>query len=176
MKKLCIIGISAAFCMSFVSAQAADPSAPNDAQIAHIVVTANTIDVDYGKIAVEKTNNVKVKEFAETMIRDHSAVNKQASELAAKLGVTPADNDTSKSLVDGSKTETEKLNSLSGAEFDKEYVTNEVNFHTAVIDALDKVLLPNTSNSELKALLEAGRPIFIAHLEHAKMLQSELAK
>jgi len=42
-------------------------------------------------------------------------------------------------------------------------------------DALDKVLIPSAQNAELKALLIQVRPAFVAHLEHAKMIQASLA-
>ena len=154
----------------------ASASVPTDAQIAMIVVVADTVDVDYGKLALEKTRNQAVKEFAETMIRDHTAVNDKAIALAKTLGVTPEESDTSKSLKSNGKKELAKLKALTGAEFDKAYVDNEVSYHEAVIGLLDKTLIPNTRNAELKSLIESGRPIFVAHLEHAKKLQASLNK
>ena len=74
------------------------------------------------------------------------------------------------------KKELAKLKALTGADFDKAYVDNEVSYHEAVIGLLDKTLIPNTKNAELKSLLESGRPIFVAHLGHAKMLQASLSK
>ena len=63
-----------------------------------------TVDVDYGKLAVKKTKNAEVKTFAETMIRDHTAVNDKAAALAKKINLTPEASDTSKSLKsDGDK-------------------------------------------------------------------------
>jgi putative membrane protein len=103
-------------------------------------------------------------------------VNDKAIALAKKLGVTPEDSDTSKSVKSNGKKELAKLKALTGAEFDKAYVDNEVSYHEAVIGLLDKTLIPNTTNAELKGLLESGRPIFAAHLEHAKMLQASLNK
>ena len=41
-----------------------------------------------------------------------------------------------------------------------------------MIDALGKTLIPGAANAELKALLIKVRPAFVAHLEHAKRLQS----
>lgn len=151
-------------------------SALTDAQIAMIVVVADTVDVDYGKLAVKKTSNQAVKEFAETMVRDHTAVNDKAIALAKKLGVTPEASDTSRSLTANGKKELEKLKALTGAEFDKAYVDNEVSYHEAVIGMLDNTLIPNTKNAELKSLLESGRPIFVAHLAHAKQLRASLNK
>src|SRR5690348_4287499 len=140
-----------------VHAQTAPAAPPNDAQIAQIVLTADSVDVDYGKLAVKKTKSAEVKAFAETMIRDHTAVNKQATALAKKLGMTPEASDTSKSLQSGGEKEMAKLQALHGAEFDKAYIDNEVAYHESVIGALDKVLLPNAKNAELKNLLETGR-------------------
>ena len=45
-----------------------------------------------------------------------------------------------------------------------------------MIDALDKTLIPNAKNAELKALLTKVRPAFVAHMEHAKKVQASLGK
>src|SRR3954470_13982702 len=149
---------------------------PSDPQIAHIVVTANQIDIDAGKIAKSKSKNKEVQAFAQQMITDHGAVNKQAGALAKKLGVKPEDNDISKSLKKGGAENTANLKKLKGAAFDKVYVDHEVAYHQAVLDAIDKTLIPGAKNEELKALLVKVRPAFVAHLEHAKHLQSTLTK
>lgn len=155
-----------------VSAQ----SAPNDAQIAAIVVTANQVDIDAGKLAASKSGNKEVKEFAQRMITDHTGVNKAATELVTKLKVKPEANATSKSLKSGGDDTLKRLKGLKGAEFDKAYVDNEVTYHQTVLDALDKTLIPNAKNEELKALLVKVRPAFVAHLEHAKQIQASLKK
>ncbi len=155
--------------------KAAD-SVPTDPQIAMIAVVADSVDIDAGKLAVEKADDKRVKEFAELMVRDHSAVNAKATALVKKLGVTPEESATSKSLkADGDK-QLAKLKGLKGAEFDKAYVDNEVAYHEAVLGVLDKTLIPNTKNAELKSLLESARPVFASHLEHAKMVQTALKK
>ena len=85
-----------------------------------------------------------------------------------KLKVTPEDNPTSKSLKAGGEKNIANLKRLKGAAFDKAYIDNEVAYHQAVLDAVDKTLIPDASNEELKALLVKVRPAFVAHLEHAK--------
>lgn len=147
---------------------------PSDPQIAAIVVTANSVDIEAGKLAVKKAQSKDVKKFAQQMVTDHTSVNKSATDLAKKLHVTPEENDTSRSLKSGGDTNIAKLKSLKGHAFDKAYVDNEVTYHQAVLDALDKTLIPSASNEELKALLVKVRPAFVAHLEHAKHVQSEL--
>jgi putative membrane protein len=149
---------------------------PTDPQIAAIVVTANQVDIDAGKLAKSKAQSKDVKAFAQQMITDHTAVNKSATELVIRLKVKPEPNDTSMSLKKGGDDNLAKLKKLKGAAFDRAYVDQEVTYHQAVLDAVDKTLLPNAKNAELKALLEKTRPAFVAHLEHAKQIQASLGK
>jgi len=150
--------------------------APNDAQIAHIVVTANQVDIDAGKVAESRAKSREVKDFGKQMVTDHSAVNKQAVALAGKLKVKPEDNATSKSLKSGGEANVKKLKTLKGDAFDKAYVDQEVTYHQAVLDAIDNVLIPNAKNAELKALIVKVRPAIDGHLQHARMMQAKLGK
>jgi len=149
---------------------------PSDPQIAHIVVTANQIDIDAGKLAKSHSKNKEVQAFAQRMITDHGAVNKQAVALAKKLGVKPEDNDTSKALKKGASENVANLKKLKDGQFDKAYIDHEVAYHQQVLDAVDKVLIPSAQNQELKDLITKVRPAFVAHLEHAKHLQADLGK
>jgi len=147
----------------------------NDAQIASIVVTANQVDIDAGKLATAKAADPEVKKFAQLMVTDHTGVNKSAVDLATKLKVMPQDNPTSTSIKTGGDENVKNLRTLKGAAFDKAYVDHEVAYHQQVLDAVDKTLIPGAKNAELKALLVKVRPAFVAHLEHAKHVQASLA-
>jgi len=160
----------------FTPALAFAQGKPSDPQIAHIVVTANQIDIDAGKLAKSRSQNKEVQDFAQRMITDHAAVNQQAGALAKKLGVKPEDNDTSKSLKKGATENVANLKKLKDGAFDKAYVDHEVVYHQAVLDAIDKVLVPSAQNAELKGLIEKVRPAIQAHLEHAKHVQADLGK
>jgi len=149
---------------------------PSDPQIAAIVVAANAVDVDAGELAKSKSANPAVVSFAQQMITDHTSVNQSAGALVTKLGVTPEENDSSRGLKDGGEKNLAKLKGLSGAAFDKAYVSHEVDYHVAVLGVIDTVLVPNASNAELKALIVKVRPTIAAHLEHARMLDKTLSK
>jgi len=149
-------------------------AAPTDPQIAHIVVTANQIDIDAGNLALKKTESAEVKEFANLMVTDHTGVNKQATELVGKLKVTPADNDTSKSLTKDAAANMKQLNMMKGNAFDKEYIDHEVKYHKLVLKTIDESLLPNAQNAELKDLIIKVRPAIAAHLDHAIKLQNKM--
>jgi putative membrane protein len=175
MKKSLIVS-AMAFAFTSFGVSAAQPAAPNDAEIAAIVVTANQVDIDAGKLAESRSANKEVKAFAQRMVTDHTGVNKSAVELVTKLKVKPEENATSKALKSGGDDTLKRLKGLKGAEFDKAYVDNEVTYHQSVLDAVDKTLIPSAKNEELKALLVKVRPAFVAHLEHARHLQSSLKK
>jgi len=152
----------------------AQAAKPTDPQIAHIAYTAGVIDVDAAKQALQKSKNKDVRAFAEDMVRDHEAVNKEALDLVKKLKVKPEDNDTSKALSKAAAAKKAELAKLTGAAFDKAYVDNEVAFHKTVDNALEKTLIPSANNAELKSLLQTGLKIFQGHEQHAEHVAATL--
>src|SRR4051812_35943509 len=112
MKRFKLIVSTLVVTAAIASAHAA---APNDAQIAAIVVAANQVDIDAGKVAISKASSQEVKAFGQTMVTDHTGVNKAAVDLVTKLKVKPEENDTSKSLKDNGKKTLAHLKGLKGA-------------------------------------------------------------
>jgi putative membrane protein len=172
MLKILAISLVAAFTVS----AAGQGAGPTDPQIAAIVVTANQVDIDAGKVAKSRSQSREVQAFAQLMVTDHSGVNKAATELVQKLNVTPEPSATSASLKKDGDQNVASLQKLAGRAFDVAYVSHEVEYHQAVLDALDKTLIPGAKNEELKALLVKVRPAFVAHLEHARHLLAQLGK
>ena len=164
----------AALCLLSGGALAQGGAKPTDPQIAHIAYTAGQLDIEAAKQAIGKSKNKDVRAFAEDMVRDHTAVNKQALDLVKKLKVTPQDNDTSKALTKQAADKRAELAKLSGAAFDKAYIDNEVAYHKTVNGALENTLIPSASNAELKSLLQTGLKIFQGHEQHAEHVASEL--
>ena len=164
--------------MSFLSTSAFAQKSPKltDPEIASVAVSANQVDINNAAIAQKKSKNADVLKFAQTMTNDHKAVIDQAVALVTKLKVTPKDNAVSKKLLsDGAKTD-KALMAKSGKAFDKAYIDNEVAYHKAVIATLEGVLIPQSSNAELKSLLQNVLPAFKTHLEHAEMVQKMFTK
>lgn len=152
----------------------ATAAAPTDPQIAHIAYTAGNLDIAAGKQALAMSHNAAVRDFAQEMVRDHTAVNDKALTLVKKLHVTPEANPTSAALTKAADAERAKLSKLKGAAFDREYVRNEVAFHKTVNDALATTLIPSAHNAELKSLLETGLKLFKEHQAHAEQLAAKL--
>ena len=166
--------LAAAFAVQGATQAPAAPPNLSDPEVAHVAVTANSIDIDLAKFAQTRTRNAAVKQFAATMITDHSAVNAQAAALAGRLGVTPADNAVSQSLQADAAKARASLEHLRGTAFDRAYMDREIGYHQAVLDAIDGLLVPTTDNAELKKLLTDVRPAIAAHLAHAKQLRGQL--
>lgn len=162
----------------FISPALAQTPSPklSDPEIASVAVTANKIDVGYGQIALKQSKSADIRKFAKTMIEDHTNIINQAVALAGKLGVTPKDNALTDKLLEGSKKTTSMLKSKHGKAFDKAYIDNEVAYHEAVISAVTDILVPQTQNAQLKALLIKVSPILKEHLAHAKMIQASYQK
>jgi putative membrane protein len=166
-----ILGLTAAIFV--IPAAAYTEDKPTDPQIAHIVYTADNLDIKAAQQALKKSKNKSVREFANEMVKDHTAVNDKALALVKKLNVTPEDNDTSKSLVKQEDEKQAELANLKGKAFDKAYIENEVAYHKTVNEALSKTLIPSSQNGELKSLLETGLKIFQGHEQHAESLASQ---
>ena len=167
-----VLGCTAA--LSWIADARTAGDAPTDPQIVGIVVTANQIDIDHAKVALSKSKNKEVRDFAQQMVTDHKALQKSVSDLGAKLNVTPADSETRNSLESQAQQTTEKLSALNGRAFDKAYIENEVSYHQAVINAVSSVLIPNAQNAALKGALQSAAPLFQGHLEHAQTVKADL--
>lgn len=163
----------AALCLSPLPALA-QSAKPTDPQIAHIAYTAGQLDIEAANQALAKSKNKEVRAFADDMVKDHSAVNKQALALLTKLKVKPEDNPTSQALTKQAAAKRAELAKLSGKAFDKAYVDNEVAFHKTVNNALETQLIPSASNAELKSLLQTGLKIFQGHEQHAEHVDAML--
>jgi len=146
----------------------------NDAQIAKIVVTANQVDVDAGKLAASKATNPEVKKFAQTMVTDHTGVNKQAVALVTKLNVTPAANDKANGLKEETTKDINDLNGKTvGKDFDNEFMEEQVDMHQETLDLLND-LDGKTTNADLKAAIAEAKPKVQAHLDQAKAIKDKV--
>ena len=162
--------------LSATAAQSQDAAALNDLEIAHVAYVADNIDIRYAHLALAISTNPAIHEFANTMIRDHTAVNEQALALLAKLGAQAQDNFLSQTLLKNADMLVDEMAGLRGADFDKRYAENELAYHIAVNDLVGNTFIPNIDNTEVKALFEAGLEIFKAHQGHAEMMVKQVTQ
>jgi putative membrane protein len=144
-------------------------AAVDDPTICAIFDAANTWDIETSDLAMKKGSTKEVRDLAAMFSRDHKAVRQQGRDLVKKLHVTPTppkDFALATDHADAMKT----LQSTSGKAFDRAYLTHEVAYHKAVIDAINGTLLPATQNAELKDLEVKVGPAFQAHMLAAQRL------
>lgn len=149
------------------------PKDLNDLEMAHVAVTANNTDIAYAHLALAFSEDTRIREFAETMIRDHTAVNEQVFALASKLGVTAQDNEVSRQLQKNARKIKDELSRLRGAEFDRRYAENEAAYHASVNRLVGETFIPNIENPEVKAAFKGALEIFLGHQRHAEMLDRQ---
>jgi putative membrane protein len=160
---------------SRVAAQA-KPAAPklDDATIVAIFDNANTWDVQTGGLAAKKGTTKEVRDFGAQLVRDPTTVRQQGRDLAKKLGVNvpalPKDFQMKKDHEAAAK----NLEGLSGKAFDRAFLQHEVDYHKAVIEAMNTTLLPALQNQEVKDLVTKVAPAFKAHQEMAQNLLDKM--
>lgn len=146
------------------------PEDLSDLEMAHVAVTASNIDIQYAHLALALSENPVVREFAETMIRDHGGVNGQVVALAKKLNVQAQDNPLSQQLLKDAERIKDELSRLRGAEFDRAYAENELRYHRVVNGVVADAFIPNVENAEVKKAFEGALVIFLGHERHAERM------
>jgi len=145
----------------------------NDAEIVQVLHVANTAEIKAAQNAKTKAQKTEVKQFAENMIKDHTAMDSKVRALEQKLNLKPQDSVLSRTLQTKANAAIATLKPLSGAAFDKAYIMSQVSMHGDVIEAARDSLLPSVQNAELKALLQEAGPKIEMHLQHAQQLQEK---
>ncbi len=173
MKKM-VSAVALALALTSTQATAQDVADMNDLEFAHIAYTADNIDIRYAHLALALSTNPDIHAFANTMIRDHTAVNEAALGLLEKLGATAQENALSQTLNANAEEIINSFVKLRGSDFDAAYAANELAYHRAVSDLVENTMIPNIDNAEVKALFQQGLEIFKAHEGHAEMMVKAL--
>lgn len=143
-----------------------------DSQVIKVVSTANNGEIKQAKTALPKLKMDDVRKYAQLMINEHSANEKKGQALASRLKLTPQVSNTSKALQNDSDQVVNKLNQSSAT--DKEYMTNQVEVHRKVLMTIEKQLIPNAKNAELKTMLTQTRTAVAKHLQMAEQIVAKM--
>ena len=151
-------------------AQAAAAPKLDDPTIVSIFDNANTWDIATGGLGAKKGTTKEVRDFGAQLVRDHTNVRQQGRDLAKKLGVKVPALPKDFAMKKDHDAAMKKLQGLSGKEFDKAFLQHEVDYHKAVIDAVNTTLMPALKNQEVKDLVTKVAPAFKAHQDMAQNL------
>lgn len=137
-----------------------------DADILRVFMASNTGEIVTSQPMLQGGQSAEVRQFAQRMIDEHSAVNARAEALALE----PRDNLVSASMTQNVQAKAGQLAALSGAMKDMKYVEAQVVLHGHTLDMLDNVLIPNARDARLKALMTETRPAVEMHLRDAERM------
>lgn len=131
----------------------------DDADFATKAAVGGMTEVTLGKIALEKSSNSKIKNFATMMVTDHGKANAELMALAKTKNITlPADVD-----ADHQK-KIDELKQKTGADFDKAYVDAMVDGHKKTLTLMQDEA-KDGKDADLKAFAAKTAPIVQMHLD-----------
>jgi len=137
-------------------------SAKDSARFAADAAQGGMTEVELGRLAVQRGTDPSVKEFGQRMIADHTRANNELKAIAARKNIElPSD------LSSSQKSTIEKLSKLSGAEFDKEYMSNMVKDHEEDVEEFETQANKGT-DPEIKAFAGKALPTLQSHLQVAR--------
>lgn len=150
-------------------------TALTDGKIAMVSDVAHNAATEAARIAFVKTENQRVKEFAQMMLADHGKAKRDETSLLLELRVAPEASDLSTNLgIESSQTLLAMRETTKGT-VDQTYIDSQLASHEKLLGILDEQLIPNASNSRLKTLLQNFRERVKVHVDRAREIQQELS-
>lgn len=141
---------------------------PSDAEFATKAAVGGMAEVELGKLALTKTSNAKIKEFANMMVSDHGKAN------ADLMAVAKTKNITLPAVVDDEhKQKMADLEKKTGADFDKAYVSTMVDGHKSTLKLMQDEAA-NGKDADLKAFAGKTAPVVQAHLTMIESIEKGL--
>jgi putative membrane protein len=142
-----------------------------DGQIAKVVATVDGAEIEQAQIALKKTSDASIREFATHMVDEHTASKQAGAQLASRDSLELSDSPKSVALQASGAQMLEKLNGAEGATFDALYVDGQIDQHAEVLQMIDDQLLPGVVNADLRASLTNARAMVQHHLDQARQLK-----
>lgn len=142
-----------------------------ESQVIKVVSTANNGEIKQARTVLPKLKTEEARKYAQMMINEHSANEKKGQTLASSLKLTPQVSGISTSLQKDSDNVVRKLSNSSTP--DKDYMSSQVDVHRKVLNTIEKQLIPNAKNAELKNMLTQT---LTAVAKHLKMAEDIVAK
>jgi putative membrane protein len=152
----------------------ANASALTDDQILYVLHAGNLGEMDQARVAQKKAKNVRVKHFAAMMLQDHSEADTKGNEVAKKVRASLAPSEVSNRLETDAKDFSTRISAEKGNDFDRTYMDAQVKEHRALLDSIDRDLLPSVKSDEVKTFVQTIRAKVQSHLQEAEDIQKGL--
>lgn len=149
-------------------------AALTDGTIGGLFIATNNAIIGSAGIAIAKGLSPDVRQFGQTMTNDHTALNTAITDILARHGIVPIDNETSLTLRDDAEQLRDVMQDRDGREFDRFYIDNEIAYHTRLLERMDRQLIPDAVTPELRQFLTNARGAIAAHLAHGRVVRKGL--
>lgn len=147
---------------------AAEQAKPmSDGEILAVVSAINQGELKQAELAMQRSQNPQVRSVAQTIIADHTDIQRRAQSLAATADMQPKQNELSQALTKQARQMEEKLRGLTGEEFDKAYLQGQERLHELALKTVRDDLMPSARSAQLRELLSAAAPELQQHKELA---------
>jgi putative membrane protein len=138
-----------------------------DGQITQILANVDKGEIDQAQVALTKTANPQVRDFANMMIEQHTTSTKQATQLAEQTKIIPSPSPEANKLQTKGAQTLEKLNAADPSDFDKIYIEAQIDQHKEVLELLNDKLMPAAKDPALKQQLSATQNMVQHHIDQA---------
>ena len=171
-KSLLSLCAALVFLAATAFAQSANSNQSNmnqqDRDFANTVAQANLGEIAMGNLAQQKASNDAVKQFAKTIVDDHTNAGQQLKNWASQssftlpTGITPEDSSAKASL-----------SSASGSQFDQKFIQTQLQDHKKAIALFEKQLKEG-QDPKLKEFAQTTLPVLQDHMRIAEDLAGKL--
>jgi len=131
-------------------------------------------EIQLGQLARSRTRNPEVREFADKLVRQHSAMKARQNTLFDQLGIAGVEDEPSLPLRSDARAMVDDLSVRVRDDFDSEYLADLVLVYQRALNILDNEILPGQLHFDLRTELLRTRDDFAGRLQEASLLQSKL--
>lgn len=142
-----------------------------EAEVLGVLQTVHTVEVKAAQLATAKATTPQVREFARMMAAEHQLASQQ---LQASAATPPLPNPLSQVIEQQVNASLDRLDDLTGPDFDRSFIDSQVQMHQQVLQLLDSQLLPAAQSPEVRQLAESMRRAVSEHLKTAEQIAGEL--
>jgi putative membrane protein len=149
----------------------AESSGLTDGQIAGILSTVDDGEIQQAQVALTKTNNTQVRNFADMMINEHQMSKQKTAQLLAQTKVNPAPSAPANKLKTNASEMLDKLNGADPNRFDQMYIEGQIEQHKQVLEMINDKLMPSAKDPMMQQQVSAAKSMVQHHLDMADKIE-----
>jgi putative membrane protein len=139
-----------------------------DSRFIFDAASSNLMEIQLGQLAQSKATSPAVKQFGQQMVTDHSNLQNQLTATVSK-----GNTQFKPGMTDDDEKEVERLEKLSGAEFDRQYMTAMVQHHQEDVTSFQSQS-QSARSAEARQIVTTGLPVLQRHLSMAQQVAAQV--